>query len=149
MLKMEQERNGIVSNLIWVYLIYGAAAVGLTVWLARTLFRNGAVFLEDVFGDKPAMAEAVNRLLVVGFYMLNLGYAFLIFRANTRPADAVAGVELLVDKLGILLVSLGVIHFINLLIFWRIRGRSKTVEPQPPVLPRGMLQQPGSDKPWA
>ncbi len=132
---------GIVSNLIWVYVLYGSAAIGLTVWLARTLFRNGAIFLEDVFEDRPGLAEAVNRLLVVGFYMLNLGYAFLIFRSQVRPTDAVAGVELLVNKLGVLLVSLGVIHFMNLLVFWRIRRRTT-----PPPVP--VLAKPGSDTPW-
>jgi hypothetical protein len=59
--------------LIAVYAAYAASSVGLTVWIARTLFKNGAVFLEDVFADQPRMADAVNRLLVVGFYLVNLG----------------------------------------------------------------------------
>lgn len=122
--------------LISVYIIYGVAAIGLTVWLARTLFRNGAVFLEDVFEDRPGMAESVNRLLVVGFYMLNLGYAFIIFKSNTRP-DAIGAVELLVNKLGILLVSLGVIHFLNIIIFWKIRNRSS--HRVPPIPPQAII----------
>ena len=67
----------VVQNpfLVPVYIAYAIVAVGLTVGLARVLFRSGAVFLEDVFKDTPRMAEAVNRLLVVGFYLLNLGYA--------------------------------------------------------------------------
>ena len=64
--------------LIPVYAAYGIISVTLTIWLARVLFRNGAVFLEDVFADTPRMAEAVNRLLVVGFYLLNLGYACMM-----------------------------------------------------------------------
>ena len=63
------------GNAIVVSVIYVAIAVGLTVWLARTLFRNGAAFLHDVFADKPELAVAVNRLLVTGFYMLSLGYS--------------------------------------------------------------------------
>ncbi|HEY3240524.1 MAG TPA: hypothetical protein VGL92_13215, partial [Acidimicrobiia bacterium] len=58
---------------IAVYLIYSAVSIGLVVWLARTLFRSGGLFLEDVFADNPALAAAVNRLLVIGFYLLNLG----------------------------------------------------------------------------
>jgi len=119
------------SFLIGVYLSYSVAAVGLTVWLARTLFKNGAIFLEDVFSEQR-MAEAVNRLLVVGFYMLNLGYAFLIFKTNGAATTRIEAVELLVSKLGILLVSLGVVHFLNIFVFWRIRDRSKS---QPPPIP--------------
>ena len=119
--------------LIWSYIVYGAVSVGLTIWLARTLFAHGAIFLEDVFDERPGMANSVNRLLVTGFYMLNLGYAFLILRSNVAP-DALGAVETLITKLGILLVSLGVIHFVNMAVFWWIRNH-RTKPQLPPYLP--------------
>lgn len=117
--------------LLWSYLIYVVVAVGLTVWLANTLFRNGAIFLFDVFADQPATAKAVNHLLVVGFYMLNLGWAFLIIRSD-QPENAAHAVEILATKLGLLLVTLGLIHFANLFVFSRIR-RGRRAEQVPPV----------------
>lgn len=109
--------------LITTYLAYGAISVTLVVWLARTLFAHGETFLADVFADQPELAHAVNRLLVTGFYMLNLGYALLLLQANGGAATGLGAVELLIHKLGVLLVSLGVIHFVNMLAFWRIRRR--------------------------
>src|SRR5262245_33440980 len=109
--------------LVPVYAIYLTVAIGLVVFLARTLFHNGEVFLEDVFEDNPRMAKAVNHLLVTGFYMANLGYAALILRADAAP-DAVTGFEVLAQKLGILLVSLAALHFVNLYVFYRIRRRA-------------------------
>src|SRR6185312_2332176 len=97
--------------LIPVYLAYAVISVGLTVWIARTLFKNGAVFLEEVFADNPKMAEAVNRLLVVGFYLLNLGYASLLLKASGASDSAVSAIEVLSSKLGLLLLSLGGMHF--------------------------------------
>jgi len=112
------------SYLVPVYTTYALVTVTLTVWLARTLATNGAVFLEDVFKDSPKMADAVNRLLVVGFYLLNLGYAALLMKA--RSGDTViAAVEVLAWKLGALLMSLGVMHFANLYVFYRIRQRAR------------------------
>ena len=135
--------------LISVYIIYAAASIGLTFWLARTLFHNGAVFLEDVFDDHPALAAAVNRLLVVGFYMLNLGYAFLLLQANDAPT-ALAASELLVRKLGILLLSLGLIHFVNMGLFWHIRRRHQLDDAPPPVAPQGFTAPPfAGQQPWA
>lgn len=96
-----------------------------TGWLARTLHAHGAVFFAGVFDDRHDMAAAVNRLLVVGFYMLNLGYAFMLFRTNDA-ATAVEAAETLITKLGVLLLSLGVIHFVNLAVFWKIRNRGLT-----------------------
>lgn len=127
------------AYLIPVYATYAIVSIGLTIWLARTLFRNGAVFLESVFRDEPRMANAVNQLLVVGFYLLNLGYAALLMRADggTTP---LAAVEVLARKLGALLVSLGAMHFANLYLFYRIRRRSQLTQLPPPVAPQMKLE---------
>ena len=121
--------------LVPVYAAYAVISVALTVYLARTLSRNGAVFLDDVFKDTPKLAEAVNKLLVVGFYLVNLGYAALIMKSE--PAEtSVAAVEVLAWKLGALLMSLAFMHFVNLFVFYRIRRRSRLAQLPPPVAPQ-------------
>src|SRR5437899_12132315 len=127
--------NGYVFG---VYFAYVAVAVGLTAWLARTLFHNGTAFLHDVFEDRPALAEAVNRLLVVGFYMLNLGYAFYLLRAG-KGLDAFGAVQFFVKRLSILLVTLAMLHFVNVLVFWRIRARREHRALPTPVAPHMLL----------
>jgi len=123
------------SYLVAVYAAYATASVGLTVGLARTLFKNGAVFLESVFKDDPKMAEAVNKLLVVGFYLLNFGYACLLMKAE-RATDAIQAIEILASKLGYLLISLGGIHFGNIYLFHRMRRRAQMAVLPPPVAPQ-------------
>ncbi|WP_437732828.1 hypothetical protein [Sorangium sp. So ce1335] len=125
--------------IIAVYGAYAAISVGLTIWIARTLFKNGAVFLEDVFAENPRMAEAVNRLLVVGFYLVNLGYASLILKAE-RSTTVAGGIEVLSSKLGLLLLSLAGMHFMNLYVFHRIRRRAKLAVLPPPVAPQMRLE---------
>ncbi|MCU0683765.1 MAG: hypothetical protein MUF34_16240 [Polyangiaceae bacterium] len=130
-------------SLIPVYAAYAAVSVSLTIWIARTLFKNGAVFLEEVFADNPKMAEAVNHLLVVGFYLLNLGYALLLMKMGAAPT-AIAALEALSGKLGLLLLSLGGMHFFNLYLFHRIRQRAKVALLPPPVAPQMVFPQPHS-----
>jgi hypothetical protein len=93
------------------------------------------VFLEDVFADNPRMAAAVNRLLVVGFYLLNLGYALLTLKASRPALNGVEAIETLAMKLGALLLSLGALHFFNLYLFHRIRRRGQLRLAPPPVKP--------------
>lgn len=112
------------SPLFLVYVPYAAIAITLTVWLARALSRHGEVFLHDVFPNKPTLATAINQLLVIGFYLVNLGWALLLLRANEveaqvhTPTDAIA---LLTTRLGMLLLLLGVAHLANLYVFHRVR----------------------------
>ena len=118
--------------LIFVWLVYAGVSISLTYFLARTLFKHGAVFLRNVFKETPELAHSVNVLLVVGFYMLNLGYAALLLRPGSfaTKATAVSASAYLVNKLGVLLVSLGVIHFVNMAVIYRI-GRERRPAPAP------------------
>ena len=129
------------TPLISIYLVYAAASLGLTIWLARTLFKNGEAFLEDVFADNPRIASAVNRLLVVGFYLLNLGYALLTLKASQEVTTAAQGIETLAIKLGSLLLALGAVHMGNLYLFHRIRRRGQIRMAPPPV--RAQMQHNG------
>jgi len=117
-----------------VYVAYAVGVIGLTFWLARTLSRSGAVYLRDVFPGRPDLAEAVNRLLVVGFYLVNLGYGSMTL-AGGAAADLRTAIETLSIKLGHLLVALAIAHFANMFVFHRIRRRALLRSAPPPVAP--------------
>ena len=132
--------NG-TGNALVVSGAYVAIAFGLTIWLARTLFTNGRVFLHDVWGDKPEVADAVNRLLVVGFYMFSLGWALNMFRAS-RDLDVFDSVQLLITRLAYLLMILAVVHFANVFVFWRIRARREQRSLPAPVARHAKIRVP-------
>lgn len=121
-----------------VYVAYAVVAIGLTGYLARTLFQHGGVFLRDVFGDRAGIADAVNRLLVTGFYMFNLGFAFYVLRAS-RGLDAFDAMQFFITRIGALLLVLAVMHLANVLIFWRIRIHREQRELPPPVVPQAVM----------
>jgi hypothetical protein len=117
------------------YCLYLAVSLGLTVWVARTLFRNGRVFLVDVFHGNESLADSVNHLLVVGFYLINLGYVALALKLGYDVPDARGSIEALSQKVGCVLLVLGGMHFLNLYVFSRIRNRAVLEIAPPPVEP--------------
>ena len=110
---------------VGAYVAYLLIAVPITVWVASTLSHNGRVFLADVFGSNQELADAVNRLLVVGFYLLNLGFVMLYLRGGGEVADLTGLFETLSVKIGIVMLVLGVIHFVNVMVFSSMRRRSR------------------------
>ena len=60
--------------IIYSYFIYLAISLAVTVWVARTLQLRGRVFLVDTFHGQADLADSVNHLLVVGFYLINIGF---------------------------------------------------------------------------
>src|SRR6267378_249517 len=124
----------------YAYLIYLAISIALTIWVARTLHKNGRVFLVDVFHGNEALADSVNHLLVVGFYLINSGYVSLALKLGYSVATTQEAIEALSVKVGMVLLVLGGMHFFNLFIFSRMRRRASLVNGPPPVPPDGFTQ---------
>ncbi len=109
------------TEIVATYAAYLILSIGLTIWVARTLFQNGNVFLIDVFAGDEALAKSVNHLLVVGFYLVILGFVSLALKTNAPVEDTRQAIEVLAGKMGLVLLVLGGMHFLNLLVFARIR----------------------------
>ena len=124
---------------VWTYVAYLLVSIGLTVWVARTLHKNGRIFLVDSFVGNEALADSVNHLLVVGFYLINIGFVTLALKYGDKPADARTALETLSTKVGLVLVVLGVMHFFNLFIFSKMRRRAMSHRP-PPVPAQGQAK---------
>jgi hypothetical protein len=119
------------------YAIYLLVSVGLTVWVARTLSRNGRIFLSDVLRGNEKLADAVNHLLVVGFYLVNLGFVALYLNQDGDVADPRGVFEAVSAKLGVVLLVLGALHLGNVFVLNKIRRRGILEREQvPPVGPQ-------------
>lgn len=108
---------------VWTHLAYLAISIALTIWVARTLHRNGRIFLVECFRGNTELADSVNHLLVVGFYLINIGYVTLALKYGVAAADAQEALESLSTKIGLVLLVLGFMHFFNLAVFTRMRKR--------------------------
>lgn len=128
---------------IWTYLAYLAISVALTVWVARTLHKNGRIFLVDSFLGNEALADSINHLLVVGFYLVNIGFVTLALKHGDKAVDTQTAMEILSTKVGLVLMVLGAMHFFNLLVFSKMRRRAILHRPVPPPLPpQGWVKPP-------
>ncbi|MEU5507033.1 hypothetical protein [Streptomyces fungicidicus] len=126
-----------MDRTVIAYVIYLVVSLGLTVWVARTLSSNGRVFLADVLHGNEKLADAVNHLLVVGFYLVNLGFVALYLSGDDTIADTRGIFEALSTKLGVVLLVLGVMHLANVYVLNRFRRRGVMEQEQlPPVAPQ-------------
>jgi hypothetical protein len=126
------------------YFLYLIASVLLTVWVGNTLHRNGRLFLIAVFQEQ-GLADSVNRLLVVGFYLINLGAAALLINTGGAPASLADMVQETVTRLGVVLLVLGAMHFFNMLVLHVMRRPlQKRPLPPAPYQPGAQITQTGA-----
>jgi hypothetical protein len=128
------------AYVVGTYISYLAISVSLTVWVARTLVKNGRVFLVDSFLGNEALADSVNHMLAAGFYLVNVGYVSLALKYGDKPADLAQAIESLSTKVGLVLLVLGVMHFFNLYVFSRMRRRALLRNQKPPVAAEQFLE---------
>src|SRR5882672_3458194 len=124
-----------MNYIVATYIVYLFISVCLTVWVARTLHKNGRVFLVDAFLGNQELADSVNHLLVVGFYLINIGFVSLALKYGDKPTDLESAIESLSTKEGFVLLVLGGMHFFNLAIFSKMRKRAMIRTRKPPVAP--------------
>ena len=121
------------------YVLYLLISVALTIWVARTLHKNGRIFLVDSFLGNEQLADSVNHLLVVGFYLINIGYVSLALKYGEKPGNLAQIVEFLSTKVGTVMLVLGGMHFFNLYVFSKMRKRAMLRQSPPPVRPQQLL----------
>jgi len=114
-----------MNYIILTYAIYLPITIVLTIWVARTLFTNGRVFLVDIFDQNEIMADSVNKLLVVGFYLINVGYAVYTLQIFGEINSIQVVIEKLSLKIGAIILILGGMHFFNLFVFFKLRKKAK------------------------
>lgn len=124
--------------IVTCYITYLALSLVTTIWVAQTLHKNGRLFLVDAFSGNEDLADSVNHLLVVGFYLVNIGYVALALKTAEAVNTVRDSIELVSDKFGVVLLVLGGMHFFNLFVFSRMRKHAqeqsipRIVVPPPP-----------------
>ena len=124
---------------VYTYIAYLAISVPLTVWVARTLHKNGRIFLVDSFLGNEPLADSINHLLVVGFYLVNIGFVSLALKYGDKPTDLQGVFEALSTKVGVVMLVLGAMHFFNLAVFSKMRRRALLHSAPPPIPPQGRV----------
>jgi len=105
------------------YVVYIAFSIFITVYVSRTLSKNGLPFLVEGFRGDLKLAESTNHLLVVGFYLVNLGFVLLRMQTGVRIDTVEQLIVYQASGLGLVLFVLGLAHFFNMYVIHRI-GRS-------------------------
>ncbi|SKC75807.1 hypothetical protein [Ohtaekwangia koreensis] len=116
-----------MNYIILTYSVYLVVTILLTIWVARTLFANGRIFLIEIFHQDATLADSVNKLLLVGFYLVNIGYAVYTLKIWHTIDSTQTMIETLSEKIGWIILVLGAMHFFNLFILFNLRRKAREV----------------------
>jgi len=125
------------SKILIGYAIYLPVALTLTFIVSRTLFKNGKIFMLDIFKGREDIANATNHLFETGFYLLNIGFALMILEMNIYDNTYQTLVEELSYQIGGFAIYLGIMLFLNLYFFFRGKRKAKENQREETIVYRG------------
>ena len=114
-----------MNYLLTTYTAYVILTMILTIWVGRTLFTSGKIFLMEIFRNDEVLVDSVNKLLLIGFYLINFGYALRNLIVKTSITSATESIEMLSVKIGVIVITLGIMHFLNIFFLFILRAKSK------------------------
>lgn len=107
------------------YSAYILISVFITIFVSRTLSKNGEIYLIDGFNGNDALAKSVNHMLVVGFYLLNLGFVLLRMQSGKLLCSIEDVIIYLSSGIGFVLFALGIAHFFNMFVIHKFRNNQQ------------------------
>ena len=111
------------NHIVITYLTYLPIVLLMTFLVAKILFKNSIIFILDIFKGRKEIATPTNRLLEIGFYLLNVGTALLILKTKAIETTQQM-VEILSLKIGGFSIYLGVMLFAYMFLFFRGKKKS-------------------------
>ena len=111
---------------IAAYIIYLCLMVFIIVYVGRYFYTNGRVFIISLFNGNVPLADHVNKLLLITYYLFNIGYSFVKLRQWARINNIEGLVSSLAFNLGVLILILAVTHYLNMLIIYLL-SKSKSI----------------------
>lgn len=97
------------------HVIYLLISALFTVYVGRSLYANGHLFLLECWGE-DRLANSVNKFFLIGFYLLNAAFVLLVLRYGSTGATVESSIEILAGRIGFVVIVMGAMHFNNLLI---------------------------------
>jgi hypothetical protein len=97
------------------YMIYIAMMFFIIVYVGKYFYDNGRIFIIALLNGNVSLADYINKLLLVAYYLFNIGYAFIKLKSWPKIGSIEALFSSLAVNMGALILILACTHYFNML----------------------------------
>jgi hypothetical protein len=115
---------------ISAYIVFIILVVFIIVYVGRYFYTNGRVFIISLLDGNVSLADQVNKVLLVGYYLVNTGYAFLKLQRWQRISTVEAWLSSLTLNIGTLVLILAFLHYMNMYAIYYL-SKSNSINHKP------------------
>jgi len=110
---------------ILAYIIYTVITLYIILWVGRTFYVNGRMFILRLFHNNAEQTDATNNIILIAYYLFNTGYAILQFQAWEKVENPATLISSIAGKTGTLVTILAVTHYFNMFLIFLLSRKLK------------------------
>jgi len=104
---------------VFAYIVYLFFTYLITIRVGWRFYKSGEVYILHLLSNDERLTRFINRLLLVGYYLLNLGYVALMLQRWEKVDSLLMLFLTVAEKTAQILLLLGIMHFVNMAaLFW-------------------------------
>lgn len=101
---------------IAAYGFFLTVAIYIIIVVGKTCYKNGNVYVMELLHGHQDLCLRINRVLLAGYYLLNIGYAATTLASWEKVITASQFVEFIAVKTALIIAIIAVLHYLNIFI---------------------------------
>lgn len=111
---------------VCAYIAFLTLMIFIIVYAGRYFYSNGRIFIISLFNGNVVLADGLNKLLLIGYYLLNIGYSFIKLKQWQKISSLEMLFSSLASNIGVLVFILAIIHYFNMGVIYLL-SKSKSI----------------------
>ena len=95
------------------YLIYLPITAFITIIVGKSFHKHGIHYIKSIINEKK-IATALNNLLLIGYYLVNIGYAFIAIIKWEHMSNSHQLIEEVSLRTAYIILLLTLMHYTNI-----------------------------------
>lgn len=112
---------------ILAYIVFLSMIIYIIVFVGRYFFTNGRVFILNLFNNNEEQADTINRILLIAYYLFNIGYSFMILRKWEKVHNTSEMFSSITENMSLLIIILAVMHYFNMTVIYILSKKSNSL----------------------
>ena len=98
------------------YFIYLGITIFIIMKVGKICYRNGNIYVAELIPDHTEICQKINRVLLLAYYLLNIGYCAMTLISWQKILSAAQLIETIGVRTAVIIFIISILHYLNIFI---------------------------------
>jgi hypothetical protein len=98
------------------YFIYLGITIFIIMKVGKICYKNGNIYVAELIPDHTEICQKINRILLLAYYLLNIGYCAMTLISWQKILSAAQLIETIGVRTAVIIFIISILHYLNIFI---------------------------------